>query len=99
MVYQKREAVPRAATSCALPQLITRNAPLGSDNLLVLMYDGRQVPMPSAEKQGVSAWLKEAIAKYGMPSLIRFGRKDRAFVLRRDEFIGWFTPLLDKKEA
>jgi len=94
-MYQRREF--ERGTTCALPQLIARNATLEAGLLLVLMYEQGQVQMN--DRQGVASWLKETLDKHGMPSLIRFGRKDRATVLRRDEFIAWFTPFLNSREA
>ncbi|WP_218080447.1 hypothetical protein [Anthocerotibacter panamensis] len=99
MAYRKREVATRAAASCSLPQLIARNAPLESGSLLVLMYERAQAQMNPGDKQGVGSWIKESLDKHGLPSLIRFGRRDRATVLRRDEFIQWFEPLLTKQEA
>ena len=99
MVYPKKNVAQGAAAQCNLPQLIARNAPLESGTLLVLMYERFQAQMTNSDKQGVAAWIKQTLDSHGLPSLVRYGRKDRATVLRRDEFIQWFTPLLSKKEA
>jgi len=98
-MYQKREVAQRGVVPCVLPQLIARNAALDAGNLLVLMYERGQVQMDPNGTIGVGAWLKENIDQYGMPSIIRFGRKDRAMVFRRDEFEAWFAPLVTKREA
>jgi len=99
MVYRSKDYAARGGVPCALPQLIARNAPLESGSLLVLMYERFQAQMTPTDKEGVAVWIKGILDQHGLPSLIRFGRKDRATVLRQDEFILWFKPLMNKQEA
>ncbi|WP_287127891.1 hypothetical protein [Candidatus Cyanaurora vandensis] len=99
MAYRKHEAATNMVASCPLPNLIAHNAPLTSGSLLVLMYERLQFQMSPTERQGVGSWIKECVDKHGLPSLIRFGHRDRATVFRKDEFTQWFTPLMAKKEA
>jgi len=99
MAQRRKEASGRSVAPCVLPQLIAHNAPLESGSLLVLMYERFQTQMATSDKQGVGLWVKEVIDQHGLPSLIRFGRRDRATVFRKDEFAPWFIPLLSRKEA
>lgn len=99
MTYRNRQTADYSAVPCNLPFLIAHNAPLDSGSLLVLLYERLQLQMTPSDRQGVGIWLKECVDKHGLPSLLRFGRRDRATVYRKDEFAPWFAPLMNKKEA
>jgi len=82
-------------THSPLASLIEQDAPLRSNNTLVLMYDPFQAEM-AADSQGVASWLRECIRKHGIPSLIRFDYRQKAQIFRRDQFQSWLEPLLNK---
>lgn len=77
-----------------LPRMIQENATLQSRNQLLLMYSSFQTEMPTDGKTGVGTWLQTYLSEYGMPSLVRFGPRNRPQVLRRDEFADWFRPFM-----
>ncbi len=77
-----------------LPRLIQENATLQSRNQLLLMYSSFQTEMPTDGKTGVGTWLQIHLSEYGMPSLVRFGPRNRPQVLRKDEFADWFRPFM-----
>jgi hypothetical protein len=72
-----------------LPRLLREDAPLQSGNTLVLMFDSTQVEMPNGSRLGIRSWIASQLTLYGLPSLVRFGRRDRPSVFRRDEFVLW----------
>lgn len=82
-------------TYSPLASLIEQDAPLRSNNTLVLMYDPFQAEM-AADSQGVASWLRECIRKHGIPSLIRFDYRQKAQIFRRDQFQSWLEPLVNK---
>ncbi|MBM0742429.1 hypothetical protein JOY44_12515 [Phormidium sp. CLA17] len=82
-------------TRSPLASLIEQDAPLRSNNTLVLMYDPFQAEM-AADSQGVASWLRDCIRKHGIPSLIRFDYRQKAQIFRRDQFQSWLEPLLNK---
>ncbi|PZV14864.1 MAG: hypothetical protein DCF22_08270 [Leptolyngbya sp.] len=82
-------------THSPLISLIEQDAPLRSNNTLVLMYDPFQAEMAS-DSQGVASWLRDCIRKHGIPSLIRFDYRQKAQIFRRDQFQSWLEPLLNK---
>jgi hypothetical protein len=55
------------------------------------MFNGTQSEMPSNQSQGIRTWLQAEMALHGLPSLVRFGRRDRPSVYRRDEFVLWLN--------
>lgn len=79
-----------------LARLIRDDAPLQSNNLLVLMYGPFQAEMSPGPHQGIRSWILTQMAEHGFPSLVRFGRRDRPSVYRRDEFAPWITPMMDE---
>jgi hypothetical protein len=74
-----------------LPRLMREDAPLQSSNTLVMMFGPHQCEMPPNSRQGVRTWIQAQISEHGLPSLVRFGRRDRPSVYRRDEFALWLT--------
>jgi hypothetical protein len=82
-------------TRSLLASLIEQDAPLRSNNTLVLMYDPFQAEM-ATDSQGVASWLRECIHKHGIPSLIRFDYRQKAQIFRRDQFQSWLELLLNK---
>lgn len=85
----KPASSPVSSVGEALSRLIRDNAPLKSNNQLLLMYGSFQSEMPADGKTGITTWLKNHIGSYGIPSLIRFGPRSRPRVLRKDEFLRW----------
>lgn len=82
-----------------LPQMIQDNATLQSRNQLLLMYSSFQAEMPSDGSTRIGNWIQAHLQQHGLPSLIRFGPRYRPQVLRRDEFIEWFHPLLSQPSS
>ncbi|MEX0270911.1 hypothetical protein AB3R30_17350 [Leptolyngbyaceae cyanobacterium UHCC 1019] len=82
-------------TRSPLASMIEQDAPLRSNNTLVLMYDPFQAEMATGN-QGVASWLRDCIRKHGIPSLIRFDYRQKAQIFRRDQFQSWLEPLLNK---
>lgn len=76
-----------------LATLIARDAPLQAHTLLVMMYERFQAEMLPESDYGVASWMQERIRQHGLPSLIRFGRRHRAQVFRRDQFQALLEPL------
>ncbi len=68
------------------------DALLQSSNTLVLMFGQHLAEFPPGSRQGVRSWILAQIEVNGLPSLVRFGRRDRPSVYRRDEFALWLTP-------
>jgi hypothetical protein len=82
---------PTQSPKSPLSRLIRDDLPLPSGTTLVLMFNGSQAEMPSNQNQGIRTWLQAEIALHGLPSLVRFGRRDRPSVFRRDEFVLWLS--------
>lgn len=79
-----------------LTKLIERDAPLRSDSLLVLMYGPFQAEMSPETGKGIGSWLKEQVARNGLPSLVRFGSHRRAQVFRLDQLQPMLESLMAK---
>ncbi|AGY60394.1 hypothetical protein [Gloeobacter kilaueensis] len=83
---------PTQTPKSLLPRLMREDAPLQASNTLVLMFGPHQAELSPSSRQGVRSWILAQIAQNGLPSLVRFGRRDRPSVYRRDEFVVWLTP-------
>lgn len=80
---------PMQSPKSPLPRLMRDDSSLPPGTTLVLLFDQVQAEMTPSNRQGVRSWMESQIQLHGLPSLLRFGRRDRPSVFRRDEFAPW----------